>query len=265
MSDPEAQLLHRGATAGIALVMRHGVEVVEKRLLAHARDNAEARDDLRREGRILASLAGRGAPRVIDVGEDVHGPFVRTQRGPKDTLASIDPASAQAHFATLTRAAFVALATVHEADDLTGPLAVVHGDVSGPNVLVSPARDACSLVDFQLASYREGAPPFDGAFRGTLDTAAPEVASGERPTIRSDIFSLAASLVASALGRSLRPEGLAEAVRLVRAAEEPIAISVADLSFVEARLAQGLLACLSHDAAQRPKSARDALALLAPP
>lgn len=261
------RVLNRGATAEVRIVSHEGLDVVEKRLLPHAAANAEARADLEREGHILHALAGRGAPRWIAGGDDDAGPFVRLACGPLTTLASIGTSNVRAHFDSIARAAFSALAQVHDAVDDRGPLRIVHGDLSAPNVLVSPGFDQCWLVDFQLASFRDGAPPRDGAFRGTLDTVAPEVAHGAIASARSDVFALAATLVSAALGRSLRPprgSGDIEAVRIVRAAEEPLVWDVSELDTAGERVRGLLVRCLAHDASARPETAAVALAALEP-
>lgn len=257
-------MLHRGAVTEVSLVTEGARTFVRKRLLDHMTSSAEARDDFEREALILRALEGRGAPRLLAAraGASEPHPTLDLELGPRETVAAMPTSEARAHFASLARAAWAALAAVHDASDARGPLAIVHGDVSGTNVLVAIDRSCCLLVDFQLASYRDGHPPHDGAFRGTVATSAPEVAHGGLPTQAGDVFSMAITLLAAHAGEALRPEGLSLAAQLVMAAEQPLVDSprvTEALRALPAHTADVVKRCLSHDPSQRP-AARDVLA-----
>ncbi|MFO0672097.1 MAG: hypothetical protein U0235_21140 [Polyangiaceae bacterium] len=253
------EVLGRGATAETIAATDGARALVIKRLLPHAASRAAARDALAREARILGRLAGRGAPRLVAAAVDLPAPYLVTERFAGAPLAMVAPDVLVARFAELAGSAFGALARVHEAEDARGALRVVHGDVSPSNVLVGESE--VWLVDFELGSDREGGPPADGAFRGTLATVAPEVARGEAPTPRADLFALAASLVgalaASRGARPLRDETRDGGAGWVHAAETPVSF---DASLVAAyappALAPLLAACLAHDPETRPVSAR---------
>jgi serine/threonine protein kinase len=231
---------------------RHdGRPIVEKRLSSRDRDEPEAVRALLAEGALLGAIGGRGAPRLVEVGSDEGGPFVRMERVPFATLATRigavgDPAFVDRAF----RAALLALATIHEAEDDRGPLAIVHGDLSPPNIAVDDRGEHAVLLDFGLAVYRDSSPR-DGAFRGTVAYVAPEVARGETPSVRSDLYSLAASLLHVRDGKPPR-SGPSLAALIASAADEPIRIPDD----------AGLAACLAHDPAARPASARVLLARL---
>jgi serine/threonine protein kinase len=115
--------------------------------------------------------------------------------------------------ARATEATFGALERVHAAD-------VVHGDLSPDNLLVAADGEAARLIDFGLASAADWPPLADGAFRGTLVYAAPEVARGEPFGAAADRFALAACLAHAALGAPPR-EG-PDAAMLARAGEVPL-------------------------------------------
>jgi eukaryotic-like serine/threonine-protein kinase len=70
---------------------------------------------------------------------------------------------------------------------------VIHGDVSGSNILIRQRDSAPKLIDFGLASQtsdiRDGRP---GRVTGTPGHIAPELLSGAAPSARSDLYSLAA-------------------------------------------------------------------------
>ena len=262
-NDEVLSVLGRGPATETFLIRRSERELALKRIAPHACASADANADLVREGRILLALEGRGSPKLIETGHDARGPYVVTERCAGHALATFDHSAVRARFPALVVAAFSALAAVHEAQDADGPLGIVHGDVTASNLLASSSLDACVLVDFQLARDRKGGPRRDGAFRGTLATVAPEVARGEEPSERSDIFSLAVTLVDAVLGIPMRPEGLDPAVRLVLAAEEPLAFDAAVLAgWAPEAFANALEHCLSHHPADRPASAREVLGTL---
>lgn len=222
--------------------------VVEKRLSPRDRDEPEAVRALLAEGALLAAIDGRGAPRLVAVGTDAHGPFVRMEKVPFPTLAN---RAGDATFVDRAfRAALVALAAVHETRDDKGPLAIVHGDLSPANVAVDDRGENVVLLDFGLATFRDS-PPRDGAFRGTVAYVAPEVARGESPTPRSDLYSLAASFLHVLHGRAPR-SGTSLAAMIAAAADEPVPLPSH----------AGLAACLAHDPSARPESARVLLATL---
>jgi Nif-specific regulatory protein len=71
---------------------------------------------------------------------------------------------------------------------------VVHGDLKPSNVIVLAREDAIAgvrLVDFGLSSTRG---TFEGANRGTVGFAAPEVVRGETPDVTSDLYSFGVTL-----------------------------------------------------------------------
>ncbi len=262
-SDEVLSVLGRGVATETFLVRRGERELALKRVAPHASASADAHADLLREGRILLALDGRGSPKLIETGEDARGPYVLTERCSGRALATLDRSEVRARFPSLVVAAFSALAAVHEAGDAEGPLRVVHGDVTASNLFAITTLDACVLIDFQLACDRAGGPRRDGAFRGTMATVAPEVARGEAPTERADVFSLAMTLVDAVLGCPMRPEGLDPAVRLVLAAEEPLAFDAALLAgWAPEAFANALEHCLAHPPSHRPSSAREVLGTL---
>lgn len=207
-----------------------GAARVCKRMTRRAIDDPDACAAFEREGRVLAALEGRGAPRLVASGTDGHGPWLLLERAPEGyaTIADLvavarEPALDRATRVRVAAAAVAALDAVHAATDARGPLRVVHGDVGPANVLAG-AGGAC-LVDFGLASWRDDRSPAvggGGAFRGTLAYAAPEVARGEPFDERADRFALAATLGHLLTGRPPRPLDLAAPALLAHAGETPI-------------------------------------------
>lgn len=225
---------------------------VEKRLSTRARDDAEAIARFKAEAELLRILGGRVTPRLLEAGEDDRGPFLRMDNVGLPILeermnAAIDPAFIDRAFV----ACLEALAVLHEGDPT-----VVHADLSPSNLAVSDDGSKVAILDLGLAFWK-GAPPRDGAFRGTIAYAAPEVARGEMPTPRSDLFSLGAVFLHAATGEHPHEErSFAAAITAV--AEVPL---LDDRHRALASRGPGhaaMIRCLAHDPADRPASAREA-------
>ena len=210
-------VLGRGSITTTFTVAQDHKRAVCKRLLPRSADNEIARASLAREGKILQHLDGRGAPRWIADGEDAGGLWLLLELAAMDSLGARMREAAgplpPSFVARATEAAFGALERVHAAG-------VVHGDLSPDNVLVEANAGDAVLIDFGLASTADWPPLVDGAFRGTLVYAAPEVARGEPFGASADRFALAASLAHAALGAAPR-EG-PDAAMLVSAGEVPL-------------------------------------------
>lgn len=232
--------------------------VVEKRLPDRRRHEPEAIAAMRHEAFVLRALAGRGAPRLVDTGDDERGPYLRMEKIQAPTLAerletqrtSLDPTWID----RAIRAAFTALADVHEATWGGEPLGIVHGDLAPANVAVDDTVERAVLLDFELAHFR-GASNRDGAFRGTLAYAAPEVAGGAPPTHASDLFALAATFLHVLTGAPPRT-GASFAAALVAAAERPLPREVRGALLGRSPALAQLHACLAHEPSRRPMSAR---------
>lgn len=242
--------------------------VLEKRLSSRERGEPEAVARLRQEAALLAAvrerLGGRVVPRLVDAGEDARGPWLRLERLTSPTLAAHVTRRGGPHDAAWVERAFPAvlsaLAELHEAEDAAGPLAIVHGDPSPANVVVAEDGAAAALLDLDLAIWR-GSAPRDGAFRGTIAYAAPEVARGALPDTRADLFGVAASVLHAVTGDVPR-RAASYAALLALAAES----EVLDAASARALAARGpahaaLVACLAFDPAARPRSAREAFAM----
>jgi serine/threonine protein kinase len=238
-----------------------------------ARAEKEAETQLAREAEILHVLRGaRGAaPQLAERGADAGGPFLVMHQLPWETLAASAPSCTSLRDSAFrlhaTRALFASLASIHEASDARGPLAIVHGDVAPTNAYVDPKGQAAAFADFGLARYRSvdpagntvrRGPPEDGTFRGTLLYAAPELARGERDLDpRADLFALAASILHASTGVAPR-RASSFAALLGEAAEDPVtAYDALAPSLFAPHLARALLACLAFDRASRPTRARD--------
>jgi len=212
---------------------------------------------LGREASILRALEASGTPgvpRMVGNG----GTWIAVERIPSPTLAegarrfreqgSLWPA--------IARAVFERLSVVHEARDSVGRLDVVHGDISPDNVFVSDDGTRAAIADYGLSRWRGGGPPYDGAARGTIAYAAPEVARGERNGTRADDFALAASLLYAATGTHLRATRSPPAKALAEAAETPFDAShpwnARARELFPPAMAATVLQCLAFDPRDRP-------------
>ncbi len=209
------EVLGRGSITTTFTVAQNDKRAVCKRLLPRTTADVIARASLVREGMILRHLDRRGAPRWIADGEDAGGLWLLLEL---EAMASLGARMREAagplapsFLASATDAAFAALERVHAAG-------VIHGDLSPDNLLVASDGATAVLIDFGLASNAEQPPLTDGAFRGTLVYAAPEVARGEPFGAAADRFALAASLAHAALGAA--PRDGPDPAMLVRAGEE---------------------------------------------
>ena len=231
------------------------MSAVGKRLGPRFRDDPTARAELDRERRVLDALAGRGAPRLLAAGQDGEGPFLVMEHVHMIAIGNRplrDPDERSAFVTRIAASAFDALATVHEARDSTGPLSVIHGDVSPDNLLASDPPPGACLVDFGLATFRDSPSASSGSVRGTLRTLAPEVARGEPADARSDLFALGLTLLFAASGEHARPGEQASAV-LVQAGEDPVlAYAERAARGLPPALRQALLAAVAFDPEARP-------------
>jgi serine/threonine protein kinase len=242
------------------------VAALEKRLSSRERGVEEAALRLRSEARLLELLAGRVTPRLLAAGEDEAGPFFRVEHVPFPSLADRlerrpDPAFDEAWIGRVVEASFAALAALHEADDELGPLAIIHADLSPANVLVDDAGQRVVLVDLELAEWRERPALRDGAFRGTVTYCAPEIARGEPARPASDLFAMAATLLHVTTNTAPRAAPSLGAM-LALAGESPVLDATRRALASRGPAYAAIVACLAHDAEERPKSARHVLELL---
>lgn len=226
---------------------RRGTLAIVKRLPRRLALEPAAEAALEREGDVIAALDGRGATRLLDRGRDDYGPYLVVEVAPGRPLAALGRAEALAAAAGVMDA----LAAVHEARDARGPLAIVHGDPSPANVIVTEAG-AARWIDFGLAGLRGAPVERSGRARGTLRLVAPEVARGEAATTASDVFAAALSIVEVLVGRPARAAST-PAVAIVVAAEQPIPIELVRAAAPEP-LASALARALDGAPERRPSA-----------
>jgi serine/threonine protein kinase len=233
-------------------VIEESDDWLEKRLSARERGEPEAQKRLLSEAALLEKLGLLGiTPRLLAHGTDGRGPWHRVERIRMPTVAQrIEGGPSDRDWVERAAAStFRALAALHDASDEYGALAIVHSDLSPGNLAIDVPAERAVLLDFDLATWRERPAPRDGAFRGTIGYVAPEVARGETPTVRSDLFAAAASLLHALTGERPRPGDSFPAL-LAMAAEKPLQIPVGTPEI--------LVRCLAFAPEDRPSSANEA-------
>lgn len=179
-----------------------------KRLTPRMRDEPLARTQLAAETSILQHLPPHvGAPYVAH-GNDDAGPWLLEgflEGCDLQVLVERAGALPEVGVRSIFESAASCLRTLHESADEAGPLELVHGDLSPGNLFVLPSGEV-RLVDFELGSLRGLPRADDGAFRGTLQYASPNVVRGGAPTPADDRFALAACMLFALAGALPRPE-----------------------------------------------------------
>lgn len=240
--------------------LRHNGPVAVK-MLTDVVPSEEAR--FQREIEVLAQLAHPGIVRYLDHGRTDDGALFlvmewlegedlrhRLTRGPLPPRAAV---------AMALRAA-EALGHAHERG-------VVHRDIKPSNVFLANCDpSAARLVDFGVArSMRSGQSlTAVGGIVGTPAFMAPELARGQRPDARADVYSLGCTLFQCLTGRPVFSGDHALAVLLQVVLERPPRLR--DLCpDVPAQLDELLAAVLSKEPENRPADGRalaDALRML---
>jgi eukaryotic-like serine/threonine-protein kinase len=198
-------------------------DVAVKVLFAHLCRNREVVSRFQREARAAAALDHRHILRVFDVGgapaagaaaaEPVDPPYIVLElvRGPslEQLIASHDPPLAEV-VAGIGVALCSALAEAHRAG-------VIHRDVKPGNVLVAD-DGRLVLGDFGVARVADDESSVvtrTGALLGTPAFMSPEQATGGPLDVRSDLYSLGATLYQLATGSLPVSGGAARAVAMI--------------------------------------------------
>jgi serine/threonine protein kinase len=151
-----------------------------------------------REARILANLQHPNIVNVLDFGEDAAGYVMVLEYVHGYNLAQWQVFLNRTHRTVdVEHALFIigrVLAALEYAHTFTQPdgalTPIVHRDVSPSNVLLD-MKGSVRLLDFGIARI-EGAGEYKtqgGGFKGKLPFTAPEIYTGQSPSVRSDVYS----------------------------------------------------------------------------
>jgi serine/threonine protein kinase len=159
------------------------------------------------------------------------------------------PAAAALHIA---RDVCEALQHVHELEDGSGPLGLIHRDLSPDNIIVSTSGTA-KLIDFGAARATARTPP-NQLFVGRFRYAAPERIRHEGEDCRSDVYSAGVVLYECLTG--VRPFNGPDAEVLKAVAASRGCDPRAKLPSLPANIAEMVKKATAHDPRERFTSAR---------
>src|SRR5262245_43444090 len=216
------------ATGGMAEVWRAkmtGVAGFEKRvviktMLTSLQHRRELVDMFVSEASLAARLSHPNIVDVFDFGQLEGRYFIAMSFVPGLTLRSVHrrmrvrherlPVAAALHIA---RDLCEALQHVHELEDGSGPMGLIHRDLSPDNVIVSSSGTS-KLIDFGAARATSRTPPSQ-LFVGRYRYAAPERVRHEGEDCRSDVYSAGIVLYECLTG--MRPFNGSEDAEVVKA------------------------------------------------
>jgi predicted ATPase len=131
---------------------------------------------------------------------------------------------------------------------------IVHRDVKPANILLTDYEEP-ALADFGIAHIVGGFKTATGTFTGSPAFTAPEILSGDPPSVASDVYGLGATLFAALTGHAAyeRKSGEQVVTQFLRIATEP----VPDLrdSGIPEDVSAVVERAMSRDAWQRPSAA----------
>jgi eukaryotic-like serine/threonine-protein kinase len=266
------RVIEKLASGGMAEVFRAesaGLEgfkkqVAIKRVLPHLSEKKKFISMFLDEARLSAHLSHSNCVQVFDIGVGDNAYFIVMEYvDGADLKAVLETLKKQGREMAIEDAVFIAikicegLCYAHELTDHDGrPFAVVHRDVSPPNVLMTKHGEI-KIVDFGLAkasSQLEKSEP--GIIKGKFSYLSPEAALGKDVDHRTDIFAVGIILWEMLTGRRLFLGDTDFAtVKLVQQAVVP-QVSKANVK-VPLDLERIVNKALARDPAQRFQTARE--------
>ena len=266
------RVIEKLASGGMAEVFRAesaGLEgfkkqVAIKRVLPHLSEKKKFISMFLDEARLSAHLSHSNCVQVFDIGVGDNAYFIVMEYvDGADLKAVLETLKKQGRELPVEEAVFISikicegLCYAHELIDSDGrPFAVVHRDVSPPNVLMTKHGEI-KIVDFGLAkasSQLEKSEP--GIIKGKFSYLSPEAALGKDVDHRTDIFAVGIILWEMLAGRRLFLGDTDFAtVKLVQQAAIPPLTKIN--AKVTPELERIVGKALARDPAQRFQSARD--------
>ena len=207
-----------------------------------------------REAAALAKVDHRNVVRVYDYGNEQGTPYIAMEYVDGRSLDDAIQASGPLAIDALIKAAgdiLAGLEAIHGAE-------ILHRDIKPSNVLIH--RDGrAALADFGLARDipTDSAPPTN-LFSGTADYAAPELAVGRPPNVRTDLYAVGATLYKAATGHVPFP-GDSTKEKLNKQLYEPLPPPRQSNPEIPAPLENLIVSLLHKEPNQRPSSAREAV------
>ena len=236
--------------------------VVVKRVLSHLAGATGFLDGFRRRAEVALRLHHPNVVRTFEAGEEDGLPFLVMEALDGVDLRALPGPIAPPLACAIAAAVARGLAYAHGLGDHTGPLRLVHRDVTPHNVFLTRSG-AVKVLDFDNATSTSGdRPPGRTPIVGKLGYMAPEQLAGLAVDERADLFSLGVVFWELLTGR--RPWGdrnddddVAQATR-----EESVLPPSALAPSVPPELDGLVMSLLAKFPAGRPAHARDVAAWL---
>ncbi len=154
------------------------------------------------EAAAVAQLRHPNIIQVFDFNHDDDTYYMVLEYLPGETLHSRLRRLGQSGQALPVPEALTIATSIAEAIDYAHKRGLLHRDIKPANIMLNPSGDAV-LMDFGVAKILGGAShTATGAVVGTAQYLSPEQVLGQRPTERSDIYSLGVTLFEMIVGRA---------------------------------------------------------------
>jgi serine/threonine-protein kinase len=225
--------LAKGGMAEVILAEAVGREgfrkkLVIKRILPHLCDDETFVQMFLQEARLAAQLTHPNIAQIFDLGQFGDQPFISMEyvdgHNFRQVLARAAKQGQRLPLDVIVKVvayACEALGYAHELVGDSGPLNLIHRDVSPENIMISKGGDV-KLVDFGIAKASSSAKLTQiGTVRGKANYLAPEQVLGEPLDGRADLFAICVVLY-EALSGGAKPFYRTNPLELMRAiAYEP--------------------------------------------
>jgi predicted Ser/Thr protein kinase len=208
------------------------------------------------EVRLARQVSHPNVCRVFDVGEADGRPFL--------SMEFIDGEDLQSLLRRIGRISYGKALEISR--QLIGGLAAIHGcgilhrDLKPGNVMID-GRGRVRIADFGVAALADE--PGEGSLVGTPAYVAPELWTGGKATVRSDLYALGLVLYEVFTGRKVPAASPTPRRMAARAKEDTRPVPPSSLvPEVDRRTEATILRCLARDPAARPASALEVVAAL---
>ena len=221
--------------------------VAIKLIHAHLTGDPEFVRRFEAEAAAVAQLRHPHIIQVYDFNHDGDTYFMVLEFVPGETLHSRLAKLAAQHQRMPANELIPIAASVAEAIDYAHQRGLIHRDIKPANVMINPQGQAV-LMDFGIAKIMgSAAHTATGTVVGTAQYISPEQVRGQRPTERSDIYSLGVTMFEMAAGKPPFDGDSAMSIML-KHVNEP----VPDLRALSPGVPPGLVAVIERTLAKEP-------------